>query len=141
MTQANKERVRLMIEELWGKRRTELIPTLFAPHAIDHMPIPGQEPSFAGLVEVVNVFDRAMPDFRMTLHLLVAEDDLVVDHWSFEGTHTGELFGIEPTGARVVMKGMDITRHRDDRIVEMWHVEDYVTMLAQLGRPTPLTAS
>jgi predicted ester cyclase len=49
------------------------------------------------------------------------------------GTHTGELFGIPPTGRKVRVAQITIERLREGRIVARWQQTDDLSMLRQLG--------
>lgn len=123
----------LAITELWGRNRPELITELYAPEVIDHDPVPGQRPGHDGLRDVLAAFHVAFPDLQMELHGTIGSGDTGTDWWTFRGTHTGPLFELAPTGRRVVFRGVDVARAVDGKIVEMWHVEDRLTMMEQLG--------
>jgi steroid delta-isomerase-like uncharacterized protein len=123
----------LAITELWGRNRPELIPQLYAPDVVDHNPVPGQRPGHDGLRDVLAAFHTAFPDLTMELHGTLGDGDRGTDWWTFRGTHTGPLFDVAPTGRRVEFSGIDVARAADGRIVEMWHVEDNLSMLRQLG--------
>ena len=70
----------------------------------------------------------------MTLHSVVAEGDRGFDHWTLHGTHIGTVFGIPATGRRIEFSGMDTVRvGADGRITDIWHVEDTLSLMGQLG--------
>lgn len=75
----------------------------------------------------------AFPDLEGTIEDMVAEGDLIASRWTFHGTHRGELMGIPPTGKRITMSGMDVTRIENGRIAEMRVSMDQLGMLQQLG--------
>lgn len=62
-----------------------------------------------------------------------AGEDLVVVHWDYRGTHTGEMLGIPATGKSFDFPGMEIYRIREGKIADIWHVEDLAGMARQLG--------
>ncbi len=72
-----------------------------------------------------------------SVDVLVAEDDLVVDHWSLRGTHVDTFNGIEATGRPVTMTGMDICRDEGGKIIELWHEIDIFGTRMQLASPSP----
>jgi len=78
-------------------------------------------------------FRAAFPDWRSELHLLIAEADLVAEHFTARGTHRGEVMGAAPTGREVSLKGINIFRLRDGRICERWGCLDDLGFLRQLG--------
>jgi predicted ester cyclase len=47
---------------------------------------------------------------------MIAEDDLLVEHFIAQGTHRGSVMGEVPTGQHVVLRGINIfrwlSRHR-----------------------------
>jgi predicted ester cyclase len=75
----------------------------------------------------------AFPDFQATLENLIAEDDRVVVHMLWTGTHQGEFMGIPPTGRRMSINVIDILRVADGKFVEHWGVSDMMGLMQQLG--------
>lgn len=55
-------------------------------------------------------FLAAFPDYRETVHDVLAEGDRVVARITFSGTHRGELMGLPPTGREVAVGGMAFLR-------------------------------
>jgi len=49
------------------------------------------------------------------------------------GTHTGNFWGIPPTGKRVKLTAIYIVRIADGKSVEHWGEEDGMQVLKQLG--------
>ena len=107
---------------------------LYAPDVVDHMPAPGQPPGVPGLIEALRFLRAPLPDLRIALHALVAEGDLVADRWTLTATHTGAaLMGRPPSGRPVRIHGLDVIRIRGDgRITDVWHVEEFLQLRAQL---------
>jgi predicted ester cyclase len=76
---------------------------------------------------------RTFPDFNMKIEDMIAEGDRVVTRVTGRGTHRGTWMQIEPTGSVVEVKGVNIDRVVDGRIVEHWGEADTVGMLVQMG--------
>jgi predicted ester cyclase len=49
------------------------------------------------------------------------------------GTHTGELFGVAPTGRRIAVTGIDIVRVEEGAIVEHRGLTDIAGLMRQLS--------
>ncbi len=128
-----RELIRLQIEELWGRARVELVDTLYHPDVVDHMPLPGQKPGVGGLKDVVLAFHAAIPDLKITVHALLEDGDRASDVWTLEGTHAGPIMGVAATGRRLRFSGADTIAARDGRITDIWHVEELLQMLTQMG--------
>lgn len=73
------------------------------------------------------------PDFSLTIDDMVAEGDKVVTRVTGRGTHQGIWMAIAPTGRQVQVKGINLDRVVDGRIVEHWGEADTVGMLLQMG--------
>ena len=58
----------------------------------------------------------ALPDTESEFHEMVAEDAVVVVHFTYRGTHDGEYMGIEPTGNEVVGTAVMIDKLKDGKI-------------------------
>jgi predicted ester cyclase len=105
---------------------------LMDENMVDHNPIPGLPPGRAARKQILAMFHAAF-DVQITLDLLLAEGDYVVDRWSASLTHKGGFMGIPATGKTAQVTGIDISRLIDAKIVETWHVEDIAGLMQQLG--------
>jgi predicted ester cyclase len=128
----NKIIVRRYVEDVWGKGDFAAEQELIATNFVDHNPPPGFAPDREDHHQVLVMFRSAF-DGHQTLEDMIAEGDKVADRWTFRGTHRGEFFGIPPTGKQVTMTGMDISRIENGQIVDVWHQEDILGLMLQLG--------
>ncbi len=132
----NKSLVRHFVEEGFNKSNLAAIDELLADNFIDHNPLPGWPlvpPGPAGFKQLATMFRTAFPDLRYTIEDMITEDDKVVIRYSACGTNSGELVGMPPSGEQVDVTGFDMFRIVNDRIVEWWHCDDYLSLLQQLG--------
>lgn len=106
----------------------ELIAEDYVQHSI--FGIPNGRESFK---QFFLAFAAAVPDAQFVVEDVIAEGDKVVTRLTVTGTQTGTLQGIPPTGKKFTMKGIDIFRLVDGRIVEHWDAVDQLGMLQQLG--------
>jgi steroid delta-isomerase-like uncharacterized protein len=76
----------------------------------------------------------AFPDLRLERLELLIDGERHADRWRLRGTHSGSLFGIEPTGRTVRVEGATFSRlGRDGLVVEDVHMSDVAGLLAQLS--------
>jgi predicted ester cyclase len=75
------------------------------------------------------------PDFTVTNEdvIVSADGSKVAVRSVSRGTHTGELLGIPPTGARVEFRAFDIHQLAGGVIIRTWHLEDFLGLIMQLG--------
>jgi steroid delta-isomerase-like uncharacterized protein len=105
---------------------------------VDHNPLPGQRPGRQGVLDTLSMYRTAFPDLALTIENQVAEGDLVAQAGLAQGTNTGPLMGGPATGRPAAFAWIDLYRIVDDRITEIWHLEDVAGMLQQLGAaPAP----
>jgi steroid delta-isomerase-like uncharacterized protein len=132
-TEQNKATVRDFIDGLFTKGDPGAVDTYLAEDFINHDPPLGVSADREGMRAAGAMIRAACPDWHSDLHLLVAEDDLVVERFTASGTQRGELMGVAPTGRTVSLPGINIFRLRDGRIVEWWGRLDELGLLRQLG--------
>jgi len=48
-------------------------------------------------------------------------------------THSGEIMGVPGTGKRLSIRGVDISRWQDGKMVERWEYADFMGLMQQLG--------
>ena len=75
----------------------------------------------------------SLADIRFTLEDMVAEGDKVVYRGSATGTHKGEFMGIAPTGKRITLTTIVISRLANGKFQEDWESLDGMYVLQQLG--------
>ncbi|WP_227374311.1 ester cyclase [Haladaptatus halobius] len=135
----NKELVRRDIEEVWGDGNVEMIDEIYDENFVLHDPSsPDETQGRDDYKEYVEAYRTAFPDSEYAAEEMVAEGDTVALRYTARGTHEGELAGIEPTGERVTVSGMELYHVADGKIVEMWTNYDALGMFQQLGVVPPL---
>jgi steroid delta-isomerase-like uncharacterized protein len=116
----------------------DVLDEVVASDITDHDPAPGQAPGLEGVKQWFSSMHTAFPDFRMNVEDMIAEGDKVVARVRLSGTHQGEFMGIDATGNRVTITGIDILRvNADGKIVEHWGNFDDLGMMQQLGVMEP----
>jgi predicted ester cyclase len=133
----NKTIARRFDEEVWGTGDQAALEELLDPNFVDHDALPGQASGREGHKQIVSAFRSAFPDLNVTTEDIVAVGENVFSRWTARSTHQGELLGIAPTGNRVTIKGIDVLRVAEDRIVERWAQSNDLEMMQQLGVVPP----
>jgi predicted ester cyclase len=131
--ESNVERMRLFVEQVQAKGRSELIDALVHPEFRNHTVEPGQRDDRAGIGEVVAAMHEAFSGLRVEILHCVGAGDLVATHKMFRGRHTGPWFGVPASGNQVEFRVMDLVRYRDGQWAEHWAVADAVSLLRQTG--------
>lgn len=64
---------------------------------------------------------------------IIAKGDRVWAVWTLRGNHSGQLFGIPPTGAQLEVLEIGVWRLEDGLVAEAWFFADELGLLRQLG--------
>ena len=145
MSTSVKELVRRYREELWNEGNLKVADEIIATDCRYHIYDPlttvlGTGPERA--MKAVVQFRSAFPDLHVTIEDLFAEGDRAMVRWTFQGTHTGELFGVAPSRMKITIAGMDMYRVVDGKIQEYWVNWDTMGFMQQLGlEPVAASAS
>ena len=139
----NKRIARRHFEELWTKGDLGVADEIYSPDAVGHC---GNFPDHAGYPEcekdLVRQDQVAFPDGVATVLDQMAEGDKVLTRWRFDATHTGTLYGHPASGNKVSVAGFHVHRIVDGRIVEVWALGDFYSLLTQIeALPAPETTS
>jgi len=96
---------------------------------------------FRGPDEVKAYFTElftAVPDAEMTLERVLAQDDNVVVQWRMSGTFDGgPLMGVEPTGRRIELRGLDWLEVEGDKITRNTAFADGAALARGMGMLPP----
>ena len=111
----------------------EGIRDVVAADCVDHDPAKGQVPGPEGFIFFFGQFRKAFPDLNVNLDHLVQDDDNVAFAYTITGTHKGDLSGIPATGKSIKVRGMQIGRFKDGKLVERWGSSDQLGILQQIG--------
>jgi len=75
----------------------------------------------------------AFPDFKLTFDKIITKGDKIVTLWTAEGTNTGPLGELPPTGKKVRISGLAISRIADGKFAEEWLYFNFLDFYQQLG--------
>lgn len=133
---------RTMLDTIWNRADLDRMNAFFAPDAVHH-----ELEAVSGglgctnrlLGQFVGLYRCGFPDLRLTVVSQTSDVDLVITRWRAEGTQTGPLLTIEPSGRPMSVEGTRTDRFVGTQIVETWNVWDVDSMLAQIGAiPEPV---
>jgi steroid delta-isomerase-like uncharacterized protein len=108
-----------------------------APDAVDHDPAPGQGLGPAGFEHFFKELHTAFPDLHITGEQIVADESCIAIAYTLTGTHKGVFLGYPPTGKPVKVRGVQISKFANGKLVERWGSSDQLGMLQQLGLAPP----
>jgi steroid delta-isomerase-like uncharacterized protein len=136
--ESNKEVVR-RFAEAQNTGNIELLSELLAADVVRHcqatpdVEIRSREDFVSFYEASSSVFSSA----RVTIHIMVAEGDMVATYGSFTGTQDGRMGLFPPTGKDVESKFLSVARLEDGKIAELWVEWDNLAILTQLGHFPP----
>jgi predicted ester cyclase len=119
MSEENRRLVERWFEEVWNARREAMIDEVMRPDSLGHM----EGKDVLGPVEFKTqraALLAAFPDLSVVVEATAAEGDVVVVRWKASGTHLGQGFGIQATGAPVAFRGMTWFVIMAGRFIEGW---------------------
>ena len=130
----NRQIITRYFEEVWNQGNLDALDDLIAPDYVNHSPgTPNPAPGASGLKPIVAALRQGMPDVEFTICDMVITPDKVAVRVVMTGTHTGDFFGIPPTGRRVAVNQLQIERIENGKLVEHWRQTDDLGMMRQLG--------
>jgi steroid delta-isomerase-like uncharacterized protein len=113
--------------------KLEKIRDVVAPNSVDHDPAPDQVPGPEGFIHFFTGLREAFPDLNVEANHLVLDDDNIAFAYTITGTHKGTLDGIPATGKKIKVRGMQISRFENGKLVERWGCSDQLGILKQIG--------
>lgn len=126
--------VRRLYEEVWNKRRLEVVNEIISPsHALNDPHLTGSAVGPEAYKRVFTQFIAAFPDLRFTVEDVISEKDKVVVSWNISGTHKREFRGIPATNKKISIEGITINHVTNGKITDSDVSLDYLGLMEQLG--------
>ncbi len=121
--------------EAWNTGNVSLLDNVFDKNVVDNSAgqIPGLPKGIEGMRQSIQMYRAGFPDAHMRVDDTLVDGDKIVVRWTATGTNTGPMMGMPPTGKKVSVIGMGISRVAGGKIVESWGAFDQLGMLQQLG--------
>ena len=139
MSAENKAIVHRLYEEVWNKRRLELVDEIISPsHALHDPNVTGSAIGPEAYKRQVTRFVTAFPDLRFTIEDAVAENEKLVVAWTISGTHQGAFMGIPATNKKVSVEGITINHIVNGKIMDSYISYDALGMIQQMGLAPPM---
>ncbi len=107
--------------------------SLVADDFREYEEFPGIPSNRDGVRQFFEMMRSAFPDFSVDVEDMLVEGDKVAVRMQMTGTHEGEFLGMQSTGRRFSVTGIDIVRVVDGKAVEHWGATDTMGMMQQLG--------
>jgi steroid delta-isomerase-like uncharacterized protein len=130
----NKADIRRLCSEVYNAKHFDAFEEIVAPDFVDSTPLSGMGADAESLKHFLNAVQAAFPDNHLAIEHVIAEDDKVAVQWTSYNLHTGEPFlNIPASSNPITITGTTIYRPVEGQLVEMWHNEDTLGLLQQLG--------
>jgi len=88
-------------------------------------------------IHFLQLLMKAFPDLKMSVEDIFSNGPRAAARFKFTGTHTGELFGFQPTGKKVNFSGINLYRFEKGKIAEVWNLWDWLGVLRQIEAFSP----
>jgi predicted ester cyclase len=85
-----------------------------------------------GFCDYAKMLFGAFPNLYHVIEDVVVEGDKAAVRVVYTGTHTGKLFGFEPTGNRIRYSGASFFKFENDKIIDIWVLGDLNALYGQL---------
>ncbi len=128
----NRLLIRRFYDELWNRFDKTIFADILAGDLCFRGSLGQEKRGLAEFGEYVDFIHRIFPDFSNEIEEIISEGDRAFARLTYRGTHSGELFGIAPTGRKIRYSGAAVFTFRNDRISEVWVLGDISGLIGQL---------
>ena len=122
---ADADLVRRLSDEVFIKGNLKVVDEIVSADFVSHDPPSGASPTRDGLRGVAQAvasgFSKRAFEFD---EVVPTSDGRVVENWAMTATHTAEVFGLPPSNKAVRIRGTEIWRCANGKIVEHWGTVD-----------------
>jgi predicted ester cyclase len=133
MSDQNIAAVRRLTQEGFVGGKVDVVDDVVAEDCVDHDPLPGQGQGRQGQRYTCQMVVGGLSDRSTPQDEFHAVGDTLIENSIFQGTHTGEFLGVPATGRQLQVRGIEIWRLADGKIVERWGLVDAAGVMEQLA--------
>jgi steroid delta-isomerase-like uncharacterized protein len=124
--------IRTLIDEAFNKGNFSVLKDVIHPE-YQYWSTDSQLKGIGQLTEFIKAFRNAFPDLSIQIDDLFSSDDRSCTAFTLRGTHEEDFFGIPATKKSVEVRGMVMSRFKDNKISEDWEILDNLGFYQQLG--------
>ena len=124
--------IRTFIDEAFNKGNFSVLKEIIHPEYQYSSP-DSQLKGISQLTEFIQTFRNAFPDLGLQIDDLFVSNDRSCTAFTLRGTHKEDFMGIPATKKSVEVKGMVMSRFKDNKISEDWEILDNLSFFQQLG--------
>jgi hypothetical protein len=126
-----------MYTQVWdniiNKRQIEQINNTYFDENVVLVTSPENSVGIAGMKAYYQNYLTGFSDITFTVQNVFGQGDQLVKHWNFKGKHTGNFFGIPPTGKNIDVQGVTLVKMKDGKIAQEEDFMDNTVLMQQLG--------
>lgn len=110
---------------------------LISDSFVSHDPPPGLPGTKEGMRQLAQMVSAAVSDRKLEFdEFLETSDGRVVENWAMLGRHSAELFGLPASGQVARVRGVEIWRCANGKIVEHWGAVDMSDLVEKAVQPS-----
>ncbi|WP_322844728.1 ester cyclase [Pseudomonas sp. B33.4] len=117
----------------WNSGEEALATAALSPQFVDQTPPEGRVQGPTGSL----LASKFLPDLSCDIEQMIIAGDRVVVHLHFRGHFSGTFKALKGQGQRVDFRATDIYQIDNGRIAANWHIEDNISLMAQLQAQPP----
>jgi steroid delta-isomerase-like uncharacterized protein len=129
---------RRFITEIWGKGNLDAIAELVDENIVVKDNAGTDKKGIAAVKEMVKMMKGTFSDNSFTFEDVIVAGDRVALRLTWHGKHTGDFFGVKPTGKTLSSPGAEFLRIVNGKVVEEHGFMDLYAMFRGVGAlPAP----
>jgi predicted ester cyclase len=114
---------------------TTLLNKVMDENFVDHMPFnPSAPPGREGFRQTQAFYRTIFSDFSIDFKGIYQDGNRVIVHSVVSAKQTGQFLDIAPSGKKVSWNAIDIYSVKNNKLLEGWHVESFLTTYLSLKK-------
>jgi steroid delta-isomerase-like uncharacterized protein len=133
----NKNEMNALIEQdlhVWNDGDLSIYDKILHPDFVRHeMDIKADMVGIEANKKNVQFNRAAFPDFHVSADDVIFTEDTVIMRWTLSGTHLGDFGEIPPTGKKIKLSGVSISKIENGKAREQWTYYNQMAGFTQIG--------